>query len=245
MHVQLISLNGKNFDFLISRLGFLGFSCKSAGTVADWRDFCEDLSCAAIVVHAARCNGELTRSVATLREHGVELPLLTMSESSDWQDRVSILDAGSDDHLDFPVRSDELAARLRAVMRRQAGHASSHSLIGDFALDLKARSVALDGQRLDLTRNEYQVLQALLTKGEQYVSLDRLAACLNPGDHGERSINAVQVHICRLRSKIGQERIQTVRGMGYRINPFRIDLSESFDGAADDFADEPRRSMPA
>lgn len=245
MHIQMISLNGKNFDFLINRLNFLGFSCKSSDPITDWRGFCDDLSCAAILVHASRCNGELTRSVATLRNHGVHLPVLTMSETSDWHDRVSVLDAGSDDHLDFPIRSDELAARLRAVMRRLAGHSSSHSRIGDFTLDLKARSIAMDGQRLDLTRNEYQVLQALLTKSEHYVSLDRLAACLNPNDHGERSINAVQVHICRLRSKIGPERIQTVRGMGYRIIPCRIDLAGNFDGNPDDFADVPSRTMLA
>ena len=218
MNTLIISLNGQSFEFLAKKLAQVDVACDFADATTPMQDFGASQTYDAIIVHCPRCDDKLAEAVKALRNHDLHQPLLTLSEFSEWYQRVAVLDAGSDDHLDFPVRSDELAARLRAVCRRSIGHTKTIFEIGDFRLDMNSKTVMLGGQMLDLTRNEYRLLQTFLTKHEQIVTSNELQLCLYTDDMASRSANAVQVHICRLRAKIGSSRIHTARGLGYRIN---------------------------
>jgi two-component system OmpR family response regulator len=154
--------------------------------------------------------------VRGLRDRGLDRPLLVVSGSGDWRDRVASLDAGADDFLVKPVRAEEVAARLRAVIRRAVGHCCERIRAGDVELDLRARAAWLEGEALDLTRDEFRLLRLLALNPGGIHSNDDIRDALYP--QGEaRSGNAVEVRIARLRRKIGRGRIRTVRGLGYRL----------------------------
>ncbi len=155
--------------------------------------------------------------VSRLRSLGVEQPIMVVTSRSSWREAVESLDSGADDFVVKPVRSEEIAARLRVAMRRTHGLPTSQFDVGRFAIDLNSKSIWLDGQRLDLTRHEFQLLQLLLLKPDQVISAEQIRGAL--AYHAEVvSPNAIEVRIARLRKKLGAEVIKTVRGMGYRIN---------------------------
>lgn len=160
--------------------------------------------------------------VRQLRQGGVEQPLIVLSARGDWRDKVECLDAGADDFLLKPVRSEEIAARLRALIRRGAGKGSNHIRHGGLDLDLQARCAWLDGSCLNLTRNEFRLLRLFMLHPQSILSHSDLLDQLNPG--GARpSINAAEVQIARLRRKIGAGLIRTVRGVGYRFDPTAVE----------------------
>ena len=151
-----------------------------------------------------------------LRRYGFCLPVLILTARDAIADRVEGLDAGADDYLVKPCDLDELNARIRALRRRSKGHAEPVLRVGDLALDPAGRRVTLGDQPLCLSPREYALLEALLGTPDQAVPRARLqAAAYGWGDEVES--NALEVHIHNLRGKIGKDRIQTVRGVGYRL----------------------------
>ena len=133
------------------------------------------------------------------------------------QQRIEGLDAGADDYLVKPVAPEELAARLRAIGRRLSGGGGSVRLFGDVAIDLAARGVRVAGQRVELTAREWAVLEALVLRAGRVVpkaDLERLVL----GTDSEVSSNALEVHVSALRRKLGRDLIETVRGLGYRVD---------------------------
>jgi len=143
-------------------------------------------------------------------------PVLLLTARDKLTDRIEGLDAGADDYLVKPFELGELAARLRAVTRRAAGH--SHPLLqaGPVTLDPAAREVTLAGRRIEFTAREYTLLEALMRRAGHIVSRSELEHLLY-GYDGEVSSNAVEVHLSSLRRKLGHELIETVRGLGYRL----------------------------
>ena len=131
-------------------------------------------------------------------------------------DRVAGLDAGADDYLVKPFAPEELSARLRAVMRRQAGVTEVGVRAGDVLIELAGRSVRVADQAVELTAREWAVLEALALRAGRIVSKDELEQ-LALGGAGEVSSNALEVHVSSLRRKLGRELVQTVRGLGYRL----------------------------
>lgn len=130
-------------------------------------------------------------------------------------DRIAGLDAGFDDYLVKPFAPEELAARLRAVVRRRAGTAAGSVSVGPVSIDLAARSVRVDGRTTELTAREWSVLQALALRAGRIVAktdLERLAL-----PDAELNSNALEVHVSALRRKLGRDLIETVRGLGYRL----------------------------
>jgi two-component system OmpR family response regulator len=105
---------------------------------------------------------------------------------------------------------------VRVLARRQSGGASALRQIGPVTLDLAARSVLLDGRRVDLTAREWQLLEALALRAGRIVDKPALDALLS-GFDGESSSNALEVHVSNLRRKLGRAVIETVRGLGYRV----------------------------
>jgi two-component system response regulator QseB len=131
-------------------------------------------------------------------------------------ERVAGLNAGADDYLLKPFDLDELVARVRALLRRRAGAASSVMTAGPLSLDPTQRVATLDGQELALTVKEFALLEALLSRPGAVLSRERLEESIY-GWGEEIGSNAVEVHLHNLRRKLGGRLIKNIRGVGYRI----------------------------
>ena len=155
--------------------------------------------------------------IAARRARGDMTPMLMLSARDLLGDRVSGLDSGADDYLVKPFAPEELAARLRVIGRRRAG--ASHALLrfGSVQIDLAARAASVDGVRAELTAREWGLLEALALRAGRIVSKPDLEHLVFTG-HSEVSSNALEVHVSSLRRKLGRDLIETVRGMGYRID---------------------------
>ncbi len=151
-----------------------------------------------------------------VRQAGFEQPLMILSARDDWRDSIACLDAGADDYLAKPVRSEEVASRLRAIIRRGSGSSTDRIALDDLELDLKARCAWLAGECLDLTRNEFRLLSLFVLEPESVMTHRDIYLRLCP-EGSEISQNAIEVQIARLRRKVGKGRIRTVRGVGYRF----------------------------
>lgn len=152
-----------------------------------------------------------------LRQSGNALPVLILTARDTVADRVKGLDSGADDYLIKPFDLDELAARIRALLRRNTGRATPQICHGDIVLDPAAHSVTLSGTPVELSTREFAVLQALLESTGRVLSREQLEQQLY-GWHDEVESNAIEVHIHHLRKKLGTDLIRTVRGVGYMID---------------------------
>ena len=158
--------------------------------------------------------------VQRLRAAGSTMPLLILTARSSWQDKVSGLEAGADDYLTKPFEYPELAARVKALLRRSLKAASDVLALGPLAIDFSAQAARLNGEPLELTTFEYRLLEYLVRERARVVTKSELSDYLYP--HGEdRDSNVLEVLIGRLRRKIDPEGklapIETVRGRGYHF----------------------------
>jgi len=150
------------------------------------------------------------------RAAGRALPVLILTARDGWSEKVAGFRAGADDYLTKPFRIEELVMRLRALVRRSAGHAAARIVCGSIAFDAQTGQVERDGLPLRLTALEWRVLSTLmLRKGVVVERLD-LMEHIYEGDADPDS-NSLEVIVGRLRKKIGADLIETVRGRGYRI----------------------------
>ncbi|WP_375421092.1 response regulator [uncultured Sphingomonas sp.] len=157
--------------------------------------------------------------VTVLREWraaGVPLPVLILTARDGWSEKVAGFKAGADDYLTKPFRVEELIMRLRALVRRAAGHAGSVVICGRLAFDAHLGTFELDGLPLKLTALEWRVLSALMLRPEVVIERGELIERVYEGD-AEVDSNSVEVIIGRLRKKIGATMIETLRGRGYRV----------------------------
>ncbi len=154
--------------------------------------------------------------LAGLRRKGVALPVLVITARDSVADRVKGLDAGADDYLVKPFDLDELSARIRALMRRQAGRATPVIEHGPLALNPATHEVSLNGSPVNLSGREFALLQALLEQPGVPLSRAQIEERLYGWDE-EIESNAVEVYIHSLRRKLGAEWIRNVRGVGYRV----------------------------
>lgn len=150
------------------------------------------------------------------RANGLTTPVLILTARDDTEDRVAGLDAGADDYLVKPFDIKELKARLRALLRRRNGPSQLQLEGGGILLDPATRRVTFDGQPINLTPREYQLLHELLANPGKIFSRDRLMGLLYGWDEGVES-NTLEVHIYNLRKKLRADLIRTVRGIGYRL----------------------------
>ncbi len=153
-----------------------------------------------------------------LRARGTTLPVLIITARDAVSDRVAGLDAGADDYLIKPFDLDELAARIRALLRRRSGRSSSLLEHVGVVLDPAAHRVTLDGAEVSLSPREFALLQLLLERPGAILSRAQIEERLY-GWGEEVESNAVEVHIHGLRRKLGAGFILTVRGVGYRVRP--------------------------
>jgi two-component system OmpR family response regulator len=146
-----------------------------------------------------------------------KMPVLILTARERWSDKVAGMDAGADDYVAKPFHMEEVLARLRAVLRRSAGHARNEMECGPLRLDARTSRVTVDGQAVKLTSHEYRVLSYLMLHKGRVVSRTELVEHLYEQDF-DRDSNTVEVFIGRLRKKLPQDLIKTVRGLGYRLS---------------------------
>jgi len=152
------------------------------------------------------------------RRDGRKMPVLILTARDRWSDKVSGIDAGADDYVTKPFHVEEVLARIRALIRRAAGLATSEIDIGPLRLDTKMSRVTLDGKNIKLTSHEYRLLSYLMHHQGQVVSRTELVEHLYDQDF-DRDSNTIEVFVGRLRKKLSTDLIETVRGLGYRIQP--------------------------
>jgi len=150
------------------------------------------------------------------RRNGRAMPVLMLTARDRWSDKVAGIDAGADDYVAKPFHIEEVLARLRALIRRAAGHASSELVCGPLYLDTKTSKASINGVALKLTSHEYRLLSYLMHHMDEVVSRTELVEHLYDQDF-DRDSNTIEVFVGRLRKKMGVDLIETVRGMGYRI----------------------------
>jgi two-component system OmpR family response regulator len=151
------------------------------------------------------------------RKNGRHLPVLILTARDGWTDKVDGFKAGADDYLTKPFRIEELIMRLRALVRRSAGHSSPKIECGPLAFEAQTGVFELDGLPLKLTALEWRVLECLIMRKGVVVDRTELAEKVYEGDAGTDS-NSLEVIVARLRRKIGRDMIETTRGRGYTLN---------------------------
>ena len=158
--------------------------------------------------------------VQRLRAEGRSMPILILTARGSWQDKVVGLEAGADDYLVKPFEYPELAARIKALLRRSLKATSDVLVLGPLAIDFAAQVARLDGDALDLTAFEYRLLEFLVRERARVVSKQELSDYLYPHDE-DRDSNVLEVLIGRLRRKLDPQGrlapIETLRGRGYRF----------------------------
>ncbi len=151
------------------------------------------------------------------RSEGMSAPVLILTARDQWHEKVAGIDAGADDYLTKPFHTEELLARVRALIRRASGLASALLVCGPLALDTRSGKVTLDGQPVNLTAQEFKLLSYLMHHPNELVSRTVLTEHLYAQDF-ERDSNTIEVFVARLRKKLPAALIETVRGLGYRLN---------------------------
>lgn len=216
MRLLLVEDDAELSRRLTARLKAAGFAVDHAfdgETAADWPDL-EHMSVLILDLGLPRMPG-----IAVLqhwRRAGVRTPVIILTARGSWQEKVEGLNAGADDFVVKPVRSEELIARIHAHVRRTQSGGALLLRAGAITLDPVAHSATSDGRPLELSRQEYRLLELFLRRPGHILSqadlLDNLYAL-----EAERDQNALEVQVSRLRRKIGRNAITTVRGLGYRF----------------------------
>jgi two-component system OmpR family response regulator len=150
------------------------------------------------------------------REAGLAVPVLVLTARASWHEKVQGIDSGADDYVSKPFRIEEVLARLRALIRRASGQITPQLRCGPVRLDPRAAKVTVDGVPVKLTGHEFRVLSYLMHHRGRVVSQAELSEHIYSQDL-DRDSNTVEVFVARLRRKLGPTVIETVRGLGYRV----------------------------
>ena len=150
------------------------------------------------------------------RAAGRTMPVLILTARDSWTEKVQGIDAGADDYLAKPFHMEELLARLRALIRRAHGYATTELTCGGVTLDTRSSKVLVNGRPVDLSAHEYRVLSYLMHHKDEVVSRSELIEHIYAQDF-DRDSNTIEVFVARLRKKLGVSIIRTVRGLGYRL----------------------------
>lgn len=216
MRILIVEDDAVLRDGLKVGLGLAGFN-------ADAVEGCEDADAVlhshefdAVVLDLMLPDGSGLDILRALRARGDATPVLLLTARDRVAERIAGLDAGADDYLGKPFDLDEVAARLRALVRRAAGRPGALLEWRGLSLDPATQKLEQHGKPVHLSRREYAILHALLAHPGQILSRGRIEEKLY-GWQEEVESNAIEVHIHHLRAKLGADMIQTVRGIGYRL----------------------------
>ena len=153
------------------------------------------------------------------RRNGRVMPVLILTARDRWSDKVAGIDAGADDYVAKPFHMEEVLARIRALLRRGTGHASSELHCGPLMLDTKSARVTVEGRAIKLTSLEYRLLAYMMHHKGRVISRTELVEHLYDQDF-DRDSNTIEVFVGRLRKKLDldPDLLETVRGLGYRLS---------------------------
>jgi two-component system OmpR family response regulator len=154
--------------------------------------------------------------LAGWRGAGLVMPVLVLTARDSWHEKVQGMDGGADDYLGKPFRIEEVLARVRALIRRAAGHATAELRCGPITVDTRQARVTRDGVPVRLTSLEFRVVAYLMHHRDRVVSQAELIEHVYAQSF-DRDSNTIEVFVARLRRKLGPAAIETVRGLGYRI----------------------------
>jgi DNA-binding response OmpR family regulator len=150
------------------------------------------------------------------RNAGRTMPVLILTARGQWEERVDGIEAGADDYVVKPFHVLEIIARLRALVRRASGHATSRIAFGNYQLDMRTLQVTADGVPIDLTPQEFKLIAYLVHHRGRVVSQLEITEHIYSQDY-ERDSNAVEVLVGRVRKRLGKDVIKTRRGFGYTL----------------------------
>jgi len=151
------------------------------------------------------------------RRAGKKMPVLILTARDRWSDKVAGFDAGADDYVAKPFHMEEVLARVRALLRRSAGQATSELTCGPLSLDTKSARVSVNGMPVKLTSLEFRLLAYLMHHKGKVVSRTELVEHLYDQDF-DRDSNTIEVFVGRLRKKLSVDVLHTIRGMGYCVS---------------------------
>ncbi len=198
------------------RLRAGGFAVDVASTYGEAESWPDIDKMAAIVLDLGLPDGDGIDLVRHWRARRMDCPILILTARGSWQDKVEGLNAGADDFVVKPVRSEELLARLNSQFRRHLGMRENVLEVGPLRLDTLSHEVSLDHQPVTLSRQEFRLLQLFMRRAGQILPQADILEQLYELEM-ERELNTIEVLVGRLRRKIGRDRITTVRGLGYRL----------------------------
>jgi DNA-binding response OmpR family regulator len=198
----------------LTRAGYV-VDCVRDGEDAWFRAETEDYDSIVLDLGLPRLDGLTV--LKRLRAAGVQTPVLILTARGAWMERVAGIDAGADDYLGKPFHAEELVARVGAILRRSAGHATPVLSAGALAIDTRRMLAHLDGRELVLTPLEFRALRYLVHHKSRVVSQGELSEHVYAHE-SEPDSNAIEVLIGRLRRKLGAELITTRRGYGYLVD---------------------------
>ena len=150
------------------------------------------------------------------RKAGRKMPVLVLTARDRWSEKVQAFDAGADDYVTKPFHLEEVLARLRALVRRASGHASSDLVCGPVRIDTRTSRVSVNDVTIKLTSLEYRLISYLMHHVGRVVSRTELVEHLYDQDF-DRDSNTIEVFVGRLRKKLGVDAIRTIRGLGYLL----------------------------
>jgi two-component system, OmpR family, response regulator QseB len=220
-HILVVEDDPRLRERLARYLAGEGFRVTASGDAADARAKLRAINPDLLVLDVmmpGESGLELTESLR--RSQAQPVPILLLTARAAPEDRIAGFEAGADDYLAKPFDLDELAARLRAIVRREGGRAAPTLTHGAVVLSPSDLSVTVAGKSISLSRREFAILSALMERPEQVRSRAELEERLY-GWQDDIESNAVEVHIHNLRAKIGRDAIQTLRGVGYRMGSAR------------------------
>jgi len=197
----------------------LGYTCDVAQSAEEAEVYVMDEVFDIALVDISLPKADGISFIRNLRKRGNPLPALILTASGSMDDTVRGLDSGADDYMIKPYRLPEVAARIRALIRRSNAIADACLHHDGLCLDTRSHTATLNGEKLELTKREWAILEMLLMASPAVVSKDKLVQSLAGWDK-EITPNAIEVHLSRLRQKLlaGSIVIRTVRGIGYRVD---------------------------
>ena len=201
---------------MLARLAIAGFAVEHVATAEAALDWPSLDVFAALVVDVGLPGMNGIEFVRVARRRGVTAPILILTARGSWEEKVVGLNAGADDYVVKPARAEEIVARLQALLRRSAGQPQPRLRVGGLELDQQARIAYRDGVDIDLTHTEFRLLQLFMHRSGRILAQADILDQLYPMAE-ERDLNTVEVHVGRLRRKIGKDAIRTIRGLGYRL----------------------------
>jgi two-component system, OmpR family, response regulator QseB len=203
-------------SFLEKGLRANGYSTKVAPDGESARRLADDSEFDLVILDLGLPDIDGLTVLRELRDRGMRLPVLILTARDDIGDKVEGLDAGGDDYVTKPFGLEELLARIRVRLRTDAGREPTVLEVERVALDLRTRRATVDDRTIELTAREFTMLETLMRHRDQVLSREQLLSHVWGYDYDPGS-NVVEVYIGYLRRKLGEDVIETVRGMGYRL----------------------------